>query len=222
MEQAMRLVRTKDTLPFHCRECGNCCRHVEDSVMLEAYDAYRLGHYLQPLGKIDTIEDVYAKYAHPSLLSDGFPAFALNTCGDDQHCVFLQNGRCRIYEGRPRVCRIYPFTVTNGQRGKRFLFYQCMDRHASHFSGGHISVKDWMYENFPRVERDLLEKEAATLPKIGRLMRSLTPEQKEHFLFQMLYYRCYNFDLEQPFQPQYDHNQHSLFHALQEFAAKKE
>lgn len=221
MEQAMRLVRTKDMIPFHCRECGNCCRHVENLVMLEAYDAYRLGRYLHPLGEVDTIEDVYAKYAHPILLSDGFPAFALNTCGDDQHCTFLQGGRCHIYEGRPSVCRIYPFTVKNGSRGRRFEFYQCLDSHADHFQGGSVLVNDWMYENFTKAERTLFEKETDALPELGRLMRQLTQRQQEQFLFRLLYYRYYNFDLDQPFLEQYDRNQEALFRELKDWAVRK-
>lgn len=120
MEQTVKHVRSKDRVPFHCRTCGACCRHIEDQIMLEAYDAYRLGRYLRDFGVVETIEDVYAKYAHPILLSDGFPVFVLNTEGDDHHCVFLRDGRCSVYDARLRVCRLYPFTVKNGDRGGTF------------------------------------------------------------------------------------------------------
>lgn len=221
MEQTVKEVRSKDRVPFHCRACGACCRNIEDQVMLEAYDAYRLGRHLRDRGVVDSIEDVYAKYAHPIMLSDGFPIFVLNVADEDHHCVFLQNGRCSIYEARLRVCRLYPFTVKNGDRGRRFLYYQCLDRHASHFDGGTVFVNDWMYANFSKPERILFEKETAALPELGRRIRQLTPKHQEHFLFQMLYYRYYNFELDQPFLEQYDCNQRELFRALEEVIRQK-
>lgn len=222
MEQTVKEVRSKDRVPFHCRVCGACCRDIEDQVILEAYDAYRLGRYLRDFGVVETIEDVYAKYAHPIMLSDGFPVFVLNAEGDDHHCIFLRDGRCSVYDARLRVCRLYPFTVKNGDRGRRFLYYQCLDRHADHFDGGTVFINDWMYENFSKPERTLFEKETAVLPELGHRVRQLTPKQQEHFLFQMLYYRYYNFELDQPFLGQYDCNQHELFRALDEVIRRKE
>lgn len=102
--------------------------------MLEPLDAYNLGRYLRERGAgVDNIEDVYGQHAHPSLLHDAYPIFLLNTQGEDQSCIFLKEGKCSIYEGRPRVCRLYPFTVKGGDRGRRFMYYQCLDSRASHF-----------------------------------------------------------------------------------------
>ncbi|MBQ5642588.1 MAG: YkgJ family cysteine cluster protein [Bacteroidaceae bacterium] len=194
---------------------------MEEKVMLEPYDAYQLGRYLRQFGTVETIEDVYAKYAHPILLSEGYPVFTLNTHGSDAHCVFLQDGRCSVYEARLRVCRVYPFTIKNGSRGRRFEFYQCLDSHADHFQGGSVSVNEWMYENFTKAERTLFDKETEALPELGRLMRQLTQKQQEQFLFRLLYYRYYNFDLDQPFLEQYDRNQEALFRELKDWAARK-
>ena len=187
METTVRPVSTKDRVLFKCQQCGACCRDVEEKVMLEPYDAYQLGRYLRQFGTVETIEDVYAKYAHPILLSEGYPVFMLNTHGSDAHCVFLQDGRCSVYEARLRVCRVYPFAIKNGSRGRRFEFYQCLDSHADHFQGGSVSVNDWMYENFTKAERTLFDKETQALPELGRLMRQLTQKQQEQFLFRLLY-----------------------------------
>ena len=62
----------------------------------------------------------------------------------------------------------------------------------------------------------LFAKEMDTLPESGKRVRQLSAEQQEHFLFRMLYYRYYNFDLDRPFPEQYDHNQRELFRALDE------
>ncbi len=33
--------------------------------------------------------------------------------GENEHCVFLEDGICMIYEVRPRQCRTYPFWPEN-------------------------------------------------------------------------------------------------------------
>lgn len=64
--------------------------------MLEPPDAYRLGRHLRASGAVAEIEDVYAKYAHVSMLAEGIPIFLMNTVGADHACVFLKERRCTI------------------------------------------------------------------------------------------------------------------------------
>ena len=73
-----------------------------------------------------------------------------------------------------------------------------------------------MHTNFSKLERILFEKEIAALPELGKRIRQLTPERQKRFLFELLYYRYYNFELDRPFLEQYDHNQRELFRALDE------
>lgn len=216
-QQAVIPVRPKDQVAFSCRLCGDCCRRVENSIMLEPLDAYNLGQYLRACGAgVDNIEDVYGQHAHPSLLHDAYPIFLLNTQGEDQSCVFLKDGRCGVYEGRPHVCRLYPFTVKGGDRGRRFMYYQYLDSHASHFEGGRVKIGDWMYRNFTKDAKAFLEMEASMLPELGALLRKLGPDGRRQFLFRLLYYRYYNYELDQPFLPQYQENQRQLILALRE------
>lgn len=185
--------------------------------MLEPLDAYNLGRYLRERGAgVDNIEDVYGQHAHPSLLHDAYPIFLLNTQGEDQSCIFLKDGKCSIYEGRPRVCRLYPFTVKGGDRGRRFMYYQCLDSRASHFGGGKVKIGDWMYRNFTKDAKAFMEMEASMLPELGMLLRKLGPDGRRQFLFRLLYYRYYNYELDRPFLPQYQENQRQLILALRE------
>ena len=214
-QQAVIPVRPKDQVAFSCRLCGDCCRRVESSIMLEPLDAYNLGQYLRACGAgVDNIEDVYGQHAHPSLLHDAYPIFLLNTQGEDQSCVFLKDGRCGVYEGRPHVCRLYPFTVKGGDRGRRFMYYQYLDSHASHFEGGRVKIGDLMYRNFTKDAKAFLEMEASMLPELGALLRKLGPDGRRQFLFRLLYYRYYNYELDRPFLPQYQENQRQLIDAL--------
>lgn len=221
MEATIRPVRDKDRVTYHCKQCGECCRNVEEKIMLEAYDAYRLGQHLRKARQIESIEDVYEKYAHPILLSNGFPVYTLNTEGNDDHCVFLTHGRCAVYDARLRVCRTYPFTVTPGARGRRFAVYQCFDSHAAHFCDGSVSVKDWMHENFTKTDHTFLEREAEAIVALGALLRQMSEKQQEQSLFQILYYRYYNYDLDQTFPEQHERNQKALLEELRQRIGKE-
>lgn len=115
-------VHAKDCVDYQCRRCGQCCRHIKDSLMVESLDAYRLANYLRGRDpNICTIDDVLTRYCEPMpLTNDCFPIFVLKTTGPDDSCIFLKDGLCSIYDARPRTCRIYPFSVGPGERGRDF------------------------------------------------------------------------------------------------------
>jgi Fe-S-cluster containining protein len=208
-------VRPEDKVHFHCRRCANCCRNLEDQLMLEPLDAYRLASFLHERGEASTIDDVYERYTHTDLLEGGLPIYLMNTVGPDNSCVFLQDGRCSAYDGRPNVCRIYPFSVRPGQRGQTFEFYRCVDQHAAHFSGSQVQVKDWLCENFTRESREFWTAEGNFLPILGSLLRGLGNDGVKANLFYILHYRYYSYDLDRPFMPQYTSNMAALKYILQ-------
>ncbi len=221
MEQTIKLIKLGDHIPYHCRMCGECCRHVKEQIMLEPLDAYYLGRHLQKSSIVETIDEVYSKFAHPVMLTDGFPIFVLDTQGQDDSCVFLRDGQCSIYEARLRVCRLYPFTVNRGERGKKFEFYQCLDRHTAHFTGQAMTVSDWTYQNFTKEDRLYLEHEYQVIPQIGKLIRAMTKDQQMSELFHILFYRYYDYDLGQPFMEQYVRNHTALLAALRSCCRKE-
>lgn len=203
-------VRPKDWVCFSCRRCAGCCRDLEGQLMLEPLDAYNLARLLRERGEAASIDDVYARYAHADLLEDCLPIYLMNTAGPKHTCVFLKDGRCSVYEGRPHVCRIYPFSVRPGQRGRTFEYFRCVDQHAAHFSGGRVLVKDWLHENFSRESREFWAAEGSCLLELGPLLHRLGPEGLQTSLAQILHFRYYNYDLEQPFMPQYMRNTAAL------------
>lgn len=77
-----------------------------------------------------------------------------------------------------------------------------------------------MYQNFKREDREFLTAESSTLLELGRLLRTLSPEQRQEHLFPILYYRYYNYDLDQPFMPQYEKNTEELIGILQEILGR--
>lgn len=203
-------VRPKDWMCFQCRRCAGCCRDLEGQLMLEPLDAYRLARCLRDQGDAGSIHDVYERYAHTDLLEGRLPIYLMNTVGDDHACVLLKDGRCSAYEGRPSVCRIYPLSVRPGQRGKPFEYYRCVDQHAAHFSDGRMQVKDWLHENFSRESREFWAAEGSALPTLGCLLNKLDAGKLRASLFQIRYYRYYNYELDLPFLPQYQKNMAAL------------
>lgn len=209
---------SKDTVPFHCGLCAACCRNIKDTIMMEPLDAFRLARFFHGrfgYSQIEGMEGVYSWFTHISMLEGIFPIYLMNTTGPEAACTFLENGRCSVYEARPRVCRLYPFAAFPGTRGREFAFYQCVDGHAGHFSGGRAVVKDWMYENFTREDRAFLTEVSDVIPRLGRLLKALSPAQRKRRYYQVLYYYYFHYDLEQPFLPQYRKNVETLCGELQ-------
>lgn len=67
-----------------------------------------------------------------------------------------------------------------------------------------------MYANFSREDQEFLTAESINLPELGHLIKALEPGKCENNLFKILYYRYYNYDLDQPFMPQYTKNTEAL------------
>jgi len=203
-------VSLNEKVSFRCQLCGNCCRNVTDSIMLEPMDAYRLARYLRERGEpVTGTEDVLAQYAHAAWLADSLPIFLLNTAGPLNTCVFLKAGRCSVYEARPRVCRLYPFTVAPGSRGRDFQYFLCTEK-PHHFADGMVTVKDWLSQNFSRDARQFVKADYEVLPILGRDIRTMGEARFKEILFQFLFYRYYNYDLEKPFLPQFISNTEKL------------
>ena len=216
-------VHAKDCVDYQCRRCGQCCRHIKDSLMVESLDAYRLANYLRGCEpNICTIDEVLSQYCEPMpLANDCFPIFVLKTTGTDDSCIFLKGGLCSIYDARPRTCRLYPFSVGPGERGRDFEYCLCLDRHRSHFTGSRVSVKDWLYQNFKREDKEYVKREYEIATELGKLMRAIDPAMRQGIVFKVLYYRYYNFDLDQPFQPQYEQNNRHLLADLHRIAGEQ-
>lgn len=178
--------------------------------MLEPMDAYRLAQYLRDQGEpVAGTEDVLARYAHPTWLADNFPVFLLNTVGTSDDCVFLKAGRCPVYEARPRVCRLYPFSVAPGERGRDFQYFLCTEK-SHHFADGIVKVKEWLSQNFIREDRDVLKVDYKAVQVLDRNLRAMSEKEFQSLLFRFLYYRYYNYDLDQPFLPQFRSNLEQL------------
>lgn len=211
----LKRVRPKDWISYHCNQCGKCCRNIKNDIMLESLDAYRIARYLSQYDKsISEMDDIYNRYCIPMPLTEtGYPIFLLQVCGPENACVFLKEGRCSIYPVRPRTCRLYPFTAAPGEKGKDFEYFLCTDR-PHHLESGKVLVKDWLYQNFRQEERDFVKQEFLYSEKIGRLMAQISPDRQDQAVFLLLSFLYYNFDIREPFMPQYESNHQQLLEHL--------
>ena len=140
----MKFVSTNASIPFRCQKCGKCCKNLKDSLMLESIDIFYLTKSLRRHdSSITCTDDMLERYTHVAAIERGFPIYQANTVGVDAACVFLENDRCRIYDARPLVCRMFPFGIAPGEKGRDFRFYLVMDQ-SHHFGAGQVIVKDWL------------------------------------------------------------------------------
>ena len=129
MERNILPVRTQDVINFHCRQCGRCCRHVKDSVMVTPLDAFRLAKFLNNKGhRYADILELYTLFCEPIVLTEeGYSIFVLKTKGPEDACIFLEGDRCTVYGAHPYTCRLYPFTVEYGHNGRDFAYFLCTE-----------------------------------------------------------------------------------------------
>jgi uncharacterized protein len=91
---------------FECNLCGKCCtRDFNDHAFLLDDDAERIR-------RLDEAAEIPAPYFEFCDQTGTFyvSGYAIRASHDGS-CHFLEKGRCRIYEQRPRICRIYPYML---------------------------------------------------------------------------------------------------------------
>lgn len=90
-------------LPISCAEgCDACCRQIISISVPEAI--YILSEYGRDLIRANILNKLWKNVVQQVvLLQSGKPLTDVNESGEK--CVFLIDGRCRIYAWRPYVCR---------------------------------------------------------------------------------------------------------------------
>lgn len=97
-----------DEVGFRCDCCARCCtREFNGHVLLLDGDVSRIRECepdaLEPVPFLDFCDQ------HGTYYTSGY---TLRTQGDPAgSCHFLKDLRCRIYEARPAVCRVYPYML---------------------------------------------------------------------------------------------------------------
>ncbi len=119
----MKLYGQNDMVRVGCHDCmgcSQCCRGMGDTVLLDAYDVYRLTGRLG-CGFETLLESCVELHVEEGLL---LPNLRMEE--DSGCCVFLKEGRCVIHEDRPGLCRAFPLgrSYEDGKLGY-FLLEDC-------------------------------------------------------------------------------------------------
>ena len=197
-----------------CHHCGACCRHVKDSVPLESLDVYRIVRFLQSQDKsFDSIEHLLSLYAEPVPIHEcGYFIYTLKTVGADDSCIFLKDNRCTIQTAKPRACRTYPL-VAEPDDASSFQYYLSMEKD-HHFTGRKFKARNWMNQYFTQEDRAFVNADISAVSEIAQLLRQIPETHKHRALFCFLLYKYTDFDLDQPFQEQYEKNNQKLIASL--------
>ncbi len=103
---------------FKCIKCGNCCRDKNTIVTITNRDTIRLVNHLKCdlkellqkyVGFYQVRKELENRLVFPAISTFRGNAFLGLRKKDDGSCVFLKGNLCGIYEGRPMVCRSFPF-----------------------------------------------------------------------------------------------------------------
>ncbi len=92
----------REGLHFECTGCAFCCGGSPGFVWLSAEDLARLCRHCA-LSEREFLE-AFCRYVDTG---EGRAVSLREKPGYD--CIFLENGRCAVYEARPLQCRTYPF-----------------------------------------------------------------------------------------------------------------
>lgn len=103
-----RFLEVISDVGFECDFCGKCCtRTFNDHVYLLKEDAARMT-------QIDSDAVIPSPYFDFCDQDGRFyvSGYSLKTKNDDVgSCIFLENNRCKIYDLRPLICRVYPYMI---------------------------------------------------------------------------------------------------------------
>jgi Fe-S-cluster containining protein len=90
-------------LRFDCQtDCANCCKLSSGYVFLTDTEASKIAKDL------DISENEFLKH-FTRIVDDQLCIVD----GENEHCVFLEDHKCNIYDVRPTQCRTYPFWPEN-------------------------------------------------------------------------------------------------------------
>lgn len=119
-----------------CKGCSACCRNMEESIVLDPLDIFRLRNFLQ-VGFDDLL-----KRGVTLRVIDGVILPVIGMSGEGGACGFLdENGRCSVHEARPGICRIFPLGRYYEEDGFRYFLqiYECKNKNLSK-----VKVRKWI------------------------------------------------------------------------------
>lgn len=140
-----------------CNGCSECCKTVDDTIILDPYDIYQLEAGLS----MDFAMLMQEKIA--LRIVDGMTLPNLKIRPDGEGCTFLsEEGRCTIHLYRPGFCRMFPMGRIYDEEG---FHYFLQVNECEYPNKTKVKLKKWIgipelakYERFVLDWHDFLKK----------------------------------------------------------------
>lgn len=181
-----RRYRSGDMVKIGCADCSgcsDCCRQVDDTIILDPYDIYQLEKglgvsfdtMLSGNPETDTqpeaVDNAAIRITEPVIElghADGLLLPHLKLSKASGGCSFLNSdGRCMIHGFRPGFCRLYPLGRIYEDGG---FSYFIQINECPYPNKTKVKIKKWLgidnlhlYEAFVLKWHDILEKERSEL-----------------------------------------------------------
>lgn len=113
-----RLYTSNDMVKIGCNDCAGCsecCRTVEDTILLDPYDIYQLEQALQT-----GFEGLMAEYLDLRVV-DGLIQPHLKMRPEEGCALLNEEGRCTIHDHRPGFCRMFPMGRIYQEQGFQYF-----------------------------------------------------------------------------------------------------
>ena len=183
-----KLMSSSDMAKLGCNDCAGCsecCKDRASAITLDEWDVSRLKEGLHM-----TFDGLLSSGLIEITMVNNILLPSLGNKPDADECIFLgEDGRCRIHNYRPGICRMFPLARLYHEDGSFSYFLQ--DGECSRGTGVKIKISKWLgvgninkYEQAVRKYHDSLTSlrqscaNAQTREEIVRLQKDFL---QEHF-----------------------------------------
>ena len=181
-----------------CAGCSECCRMVEDTIILDPYDLYQLEQVLHTGFEELMLDKIELR------MVDGVVQPNLKIRENGQGCVFLSDeGRCTIHRYRPGFCRMFPMgRIYEGETFRYFL-----QVHECPYPGKtKVKLKKWLgIPELPRYE-EYIKTWHFFLKQVQEIIRRMENQEmvKSFTMYLLKQFYVNQYDVKEDFYSQFE------------------
>lgn len=150
-----------------CDGCFKCCTGMGNSIILDPYDIWLLKNFSEET-KL-TFEQLLATGNVELNIVDGLILPNLSMKKGQDCCAYLDaDGRCRIHDIRPGICRLFPLGRVYDEKGDFSYFLQTGECAKKNLAK--IKVKKWTCLRCPEKNRKFVTEWHALIRTAGQKM----------------------------------------------------
>lgn len=182
-----------------CEGCFACCRGMGNSIVLDPFDLYRISTGLHA-----GFQALMNGYIELNVV-DGIILPNLKMAGTEEKCAFLSGeGRCRIHDIRPGICRLFPLGRIYREEGRGFDYFlqvhECKKENRSK-----VKVRKWIDTPNVKQYEKFIEDWHYFLEDVAEKVKSCSDEgkEKEYIMYLLSVFYVQPYDETQDFYTQF-------------------